>query len=147
MCNQLSYYPTQYRYLDVNVYVEHWCQNYTCSRSIVPRINKCAATHINWQCCTISGPGILHAIQEASLYDSICDASAGAKVPKLLLIVICMALMDGRMFGWRLPEAHKGTDSDNWDEPEDIRPLHCVCLLYTSPSPRDRQKSRMPSSA
>ena len=26
-------------------------------------------------------------------------------------------------------------------------PCFCVCLLYTSPSPRDRQKSRMPSSA
>ena len=26
-------------------------------------------------------------------------------------------------------------------------PQHFVCLLYTSPSPRDRQKSRMPSSA
>ena len=26
-------------------------------------------------------------------------------------------------------------------------PLHSACLLYTSPSPRDRQKSRMPSSA
>ena len=25
--------------------------------------------------------------------------------------------------------------------------LWCSCLLYTSPSPRDRQKSRMPSSA
>ena len=25
--------------------------------------------------------------------------------------------------------------------------LVCPCLLYTSPSPRDRQKSRMPSSA
>ena len=25
--------------------------------------------------------------------------------------------------------------------------LYIVCLLYTSPSPRDRQKSRMPSSA
>ena len=25
--------------------------------------------------------------------------------------------------------------------------LHWICLLYTSPSPRDRQKSRMPSSA
>ena len=25
--------------------------------------------------------------------------------------------------------------------------LHKFCLLYTSPSPRDRQKSRMPSSA
>ena len=24
---------------------------------------------------------------------------------------------------------------------------HITCLLYTSPSPRDRQKSRMPSSA
>ena len=28
-----------------------------------------------------------------------------------------------------------------------IIPCHRVCLLYTSPSPRDRQKSRMPSSA
>ena len=25
--------------------------------------------------------------------------------------------------------------------------IFCTCLLYTSPSPRDRQKSRMPSSA
>ena len=25
--------------------------------------------------------------------------------------------------------------------------IHHLCLLYTSPSPRDRQKSRMPSSA
>ena len=29
------------------------------------------------------------------------------------------------------------------DKPNKI----CVCLLYTSPSPRDRQRSRMPSSA
>ena len=27
------------------------------------------------------------------------------------------------------------------------RQVYCCCLLYTSPSPRDRQKSRMPSSA
>ena len=27
------------------------------------------------------------------------------------------------------------------------RDLNLDCLLYTSPSPRDRQKSRMPSSA
>ena len=26
-------------------------------------------------------------------------------------------------------------------------PKNYICLLYTSPSPRDRQKSRMPSSA
>ena len=29
--------------------------------------------------------------------------------------------------------------------PGDIR--HCICLLYTSPSPRDMRRSRMPSSA
>ena len=28
-----------------------------------------------------------------------------------------------------------------------IEPFNTTCLLYTSPSPRDRQKSRMPSSA
>ena len=28
-----------------------------------------------------------------------------------------------------------------------VYPLFHICLLYTSPSPRDRQKSRMPSSA
>ena len=29
----------------------------------------------------------------------------------------------------------------------DLRLMGMACLLYTSPSPRDRQKSRMPSSA
>ena len=32
-------------------------------------------------------------------------------------------------------------------EQEDAMGLNDDCLLYTSPSPRDRQKSRMPSSA
>ena len=32
----------------------------------------------------------------------------------------------------------------NWLEQSE---QHHICLLYTSPSPRDRQKSRMPSSA
>ena len=30
---------------------------------------------------------------------------------------------------------------------EKVDGLYITCLLYTSPSPRDRQKSRMPSSA
>ena len=29
----------------------------------------------------------------------------------------------------------------------DYKALVCICLLYTSPSPRDRTRSRMPSSA
>ena len=38
--------------------------------------------------------------------------------------------------------------SENGEVVYSIAPmLKKVCLLYTSPSPRDRQKSRMPSSA
>ena len=37
-------------------------------------------------------------------------------------------------------------DKVPYDPYKDFIPL-TVCLLYTSPSPRDRQKSRMPSSA
>ena len=36
-------------------------------------------------------------------------------------------------------------------DPDELEEWRCAvdkaCLLYTSPSPRDRQKSRMPSSA
>ena len=39
-------------------------------------------------------------------------------------------------------EAQKRSYQIYWYETKDLS-----CLLYTSPSPRDRQKSRMPSSA
>ena len=39
-----------------------------------------------------------------------------------------------------LNAAIEGTEFAGW-------PVEKLCLLYTSPSPRDRQKSRMPSSA
>ena len=32
-------------------------------------------------------------------------------------------------------------------EKDDVCKWGCICLLYTSPSPRDRTRSRMPSSA
>ena len=41
--------------------------------------------------------------------------------------------------------AQQDTVADSWDVNDTIDPN--TCLLYTSPSPRDRQKSRMPSSA
>ena len=37
---------------------------------------------------------------------------------------------------YKIGEVHDGAAVMDW-----------ICLLYTSPSPRDRQKSRMPSSA
>ena len=33
------------------------------------------------------------------------------------------------------------------DDPNTVPPMYPICLLYTSPSPRDRTRSRMPSSA
>ena len=39
-----------------------------------------------------------------------------------------------------------GGKNDNWVVTTPFA-LVLICLLYTSPSPRDRQKSRMPSSA
>ena len=51
-----------------------------------------------------------------------------------------------------LPDATENSDvatSTNWKTSQirDSIKFYNVCLLYTSPSPRDRQKSRMPSSA
>ena len=46
---------------------------------------------------------------------------------------------------------HHGNGTDGLrfciDSMKHIATRHGICLLYTSPSPRDRQKSRMPSSA
>ena len=38
-------------------------------------------------------------------------------------------------------------DAENITDVDNKVLLYNICLLYTSPSPRDRQKSRMPSSA
>ena len=43
--------------------------------------------------------------------------------------------------------AHDTEEPDRAEEDHLEHKLHGLCLLYTSPSPRDRQKSRMPSSA
>ena len=48
-----------------------------------------------------------------------------------------------RIYHWRLEGSTNGENFTTLLEP----PNPSYCLLYTSPSPRDRQKSRMPSSA
>ena len=47
-----------------------------------------------------------------------------------------------------LPSALKGGRSERQRDPANLRRLGgAICLLYTSPSPRDKRQSRMPSSA
>ena len=47
----------------------------------------------------------------------------------------------GQVISFELPPEGEGV------VPQDDIPVDVVCLLYTSPSPRDASKSRMPSSA
>ena len=44
-------------------------------------------------------------------------------------------------------ETQENADKERMKEPSQVVNTKSTCLLYTSPSPRDRQKSRMPSSA
>ena len=53
---------------------------------------------------------------------------------------------------WRNPDANAKNFTDGWFHSGDIGIMDendyvSICLLYTSPSPRDRTRSRMPSSA
>ena len=58
------------------------------------------------------------------------------------LVTQVKALLTECLQGW-LQALSQG---DSVDDPASLAGIRC-CLLYTSPSPRDRQKSRMPSSA
>ena len=46
----------------------------------------------------------------------------------------------------KIGEVHDGAATMDWMEQEQERGI-TICLLYTSPSPRDLSTSRMPSSA
>ena len=81
----------------------------------------------------------------------------------LLLPVICLALFCGQFLLYLWSTIFKATNAKpqlalfrvtNIWRNATLSAVECksfafykVCLLYTSPSPRDRQKSRMPSSA
>ena len=45
------------------------------------------------------------------------------------------------------PDGSLITDCDRWSDAALVEGLASICLLYTSPSPRDMRRSRMPSSA
>ena len=66
------------------------------------------------------------------------------KYPKLFQWLFLLAIFFGLCFAIDVPETYKFIRG----QAEFIKdPNQSVCLLYTSPSPRDRTRSRMPSSA
>ena len=71
----------------------------------------------------------------------IIDQLPDYKLSRLLVFLKGMAFddeLEDDLFCERLYQSYL-------DDPDPDK--HKTCLLYTSPSPRDRQKSRMPSSA
>ena len=76
------------------------------------------------------------------------DADSAAAAPPLLRgedVMTRFALPPGPVVGHLLARAREAQDLGIVRTREEA--LAYLCLLYTSPSPRDRQKSRMPSSA
>ena len=80
----------------------------------------------------------------ANLIDSIKDGAAVADIlptAGILAIIALCSLAFGAAAGITCSHASCGFAKNLRHD------LFYNCLLYTSPSPRDRQKSRMPSSA
>ena len=63
---------------------------------------------------------------------------------------LSLSLLNMKLFKLPIPGAGRLQNYDGWDRLDLAMPLALllfVCLLYTSPSPRDQRGSRMPSSA
>src|SRR5665213_2025937 len=55
-------------------------------------------------------------------------------------------IVDDSDFADAAPEKTRTIEIESFVDLADVNPMYYeTCLLYTSPSPRDRQKSRMPS--
>ena len=65
-------------------------------------------------------------------FDGFCDALKDSGVYEHLVLLLCSS---------------KGKKSGKSDKDKGVSCKYTICLLYTSPSPRDKRQSRMPSSA
>ena len=91
-----------------------------------------------------SGQGGLNSMMGGVANSMLGSSGANDFITKLTtwlgIIFIALALLIGMLSGKTARESSiLGQDADSRETN--------FCLLYTSPSPRDRQKSRMPSSA
>ena len=71
------------------------------------------------------------------------DAVVESEDPQALIMI----LLDELLSAMRSYANHVDKDNSNKVRKNNQFTRSLTCLLYTSPSPRDRQKSRMPSSA
>ena len=96
-----------------------------------------------------SSVALMQAAQRAGLHVWVCtpaDLAARGGAPEVCAQPVHLAEIRPTASGWDLPEPWFEVGEPRW-LPLTAFPHVWICLLYTSPSPRDRQKSRMPSSA
>ena len=84
----------------------------------------------------LAGPMVCSTTYEAPLRSSNDNDLQPVEVTRCGPVQTTAELLDQRVFSYTAPFV-RGIDITH----------QITCLLYTSPSPRDRQKSRMPSSA
>ena len=100
----------------------------------------------------ISGPNQPRSPQEDPVEVSLKSLFEPAEAPNNDPVAAAMASADinpegkiGRLV--TKSEPFTAEQNSNRKPTRQENSLYIICLLYTSPSPRDRQKSRMPSSA
>ena len=102
-------------------------------------------------CAAAASAAAFEALSGRGFEDPVTLTLPGGQTPAFVLA------HEARSDDPAVPWAEAGIIKDAGDDPDithgalvtaRLRPgPHGSCLLYTSPSPRDRQKSRMPSSA
>ena len=76
------------------------------------------------------------------------EANKFTPVQKLIISeVLIVIVISASLLAYKTLDAQKPVVEQKEIQPTNLNVDVFTCLLYTSPSPRDRQKSRMPSSA
>ena len=75
------------------------------------------------------------------------SGSIGIGAMIVFIALILVAAVASTIIIKTAEELQQNAEQTSSDTRQQISGKVSVCLLYTSPSPRDRQKSRMPSSA
>ena len=78
--------------------------------------------------------------------DMITEFTKSDKSPKFDVVFIDEA-QDLSLMQWDMAKTIWNKTQDSFIAGDDDQAIYNGCLLYTSPSPRDRTRSRMPSSA
>ena len=125
--------------------LQHQQQQQQCSfTSVVPSPGTAAGKPCS--CCCCGGQDVSHSSSNT------VDTTLSGNIMQFLFIILMnfhyipgeIGRRSSTVFGFLMPCWYSYSYQNN---PYIFGQGDMTCLLYTSPSPRDRQKSRMPSSA